>query len=83
MAVFGFFVTMMVLLAILLALAIPLLIIWFIAVVIRDVAGSRHGASGPYNDPAAVSLHERLMRGEITPDQFDLGMYELGYERVP
>ena len=83
MAALGAFVGTIVLLAILLALAIPLLIIWFIAVVIRDVAGGGRRPRGPYQDPAVLALRARLARGEISQAQFEQGMYDLGYEKAP
>jgi len=79
MSALGSLVGMIVFLAIVLALAIPILILWFFVSALRALAGS---APRPRRDPAVEELRYRLARGEITEAQFEQGMWDLGYEKV-
>jgi uncharacterized membrane protein len=77
----GAFIGMIVFLSILLAFAIPFLIIWLIVVVVRSLAGGPRPRS-PLYDPAVQTLRWRLAQGQITEGEFDQAMYDLGYEKV-
>ena len=68
----------LVVLSILFTLAIPLLIIWLLVVIARNVSRGPHGDR---YDPAAEQLRMRFARGEITQAQFEDGMIALGYEK--
>ena len=78
MSILGGFIGLIVFGSILLALAIPIAIIWLIVEVIRSAAGT--GRRDRY-DPAADALRNRFARGEITQVEFEAGMRALGYEK--
>ena len=82
MAALGMFIATIVLLAVVLALAIPILIVWGGVSLLRALAGSPRRGPGPAGDPAAEQLRVRLARGEISQAQFEQGMWGLGYEKV-
>lgn len=65
-------------LAVLFALALPLLIVWLLISLVRNADGPRR----PPRDPAVEELRVRFARGEITEADFEQGMRLLGYERV-
>jgi uncharacterized membrane protein len=79
MSALGSLLGMVVFLAFLLAIAIPVLIIWALVSVFREIAG---GPPRPRYDPAVEALRYRLARGEITEAQFEQAMWDLGYEKV-
>lgn len=68
------------LLSAVLALAIPVAIIWLIVILIRR---SGDGTTRRRYDPAAEQLRYRYARGEISEAEFERAMHLLGYERVP
>jgi uncharacterized membrane protein len=76
MSILGGFIGLIVFGSILLALAIPIAIIWLIVEVIRGGTGRRDRY-----DPAADALRYRFARGEITQVEFEAGMRALGYEK--
>jgi uncharacterized membrane protein len=86
-AALGSLIGFAVLFSILVALIIPIAIIWFIVVVIRNIAG---GPSRPRwqqqgwvpRDPAVDELRARYARGEISQAEFEQRMWDLGYEKV-
>jgi uncharacterized membrane protein len=79
MAEIASLVGMIVLVSLVVALAVPILIIWLIVTVIRNISGP---PSHPRRDPAVEQLRYRLARGEITQAEFEQAMYNLGYEKV-
>ncbi len=81
MAGIGMFIGMIVVFALVLALAIPLLLLWGGVSILRAIGGPRR-PRGPLGDPAAEQLRYRLARGEITQTQFEQGMWDLGYEKI-
>jgi uncharacterized membrane protein len=81
MAGLGMLIGMIVFVAIVLAFAIPILLIWGGVSVLRALAGPRR-PSGPFGDPAVEQLRSRLARGEISQAQYEQSMWDLGYEKV-
>jgi len=79
MHVLGGLIGLIVFGSVILALAIPLLILWAIVEVVRNLAGG--GRRGDRYDPAAAALRYRYARGEITQTEFETGMHSLGYVR--
>ncbi len=74
----GAFVGIVVIGAMLLALAIPLLLIWLLIELVRGVTGGGRRRRYGY-DPAADALKVRYARGEISQADFEAGMHSLGY----
>ncbi len=77
----GSFVGGIVLLSLLFAFAIPILIIWLIVVVIRSIANG--GSRRQREDQLVAELRWRYARGEISQEEFERRMWDLGYEKVP
>jgi uncharacterized membrane protein len=78
MSVIGGFIGLIVFALVLLALAIPIAIIWLIVEVIRGATG---GGRRDRYDAAADALRYRFAKGEITQAEFEAGMRALGYEK--
>ncbi len=74
----GAFVGIVVIGAMLLALAIPLLLIWLLIELVRGVSDGGRRRRDRY-DPAADALKYRYARGEIGQADFEAGMRALGY----
>ncbi len=74
----GAFVGIVVIGAMLLALAIPILLIWLLVELVRGVSGGGRRRRDSY-DPAADALKYRYARGEISQADFEAGMRSLGY----
>ena len=72
-------VAFMVVVALILVLAIPALLLWLGITIVRDVSGP-HTHAG--RDPSVEQLRYRYARGEITLEQFEQEMRDLGYEKV-
>jgi uncharacterized membrane protein len=79
MAEIGALVGTIVLFALILAVAVPILLVWLAVTVIRNISGP---PSRPRRDPAVEQLRYRLARGEISEAEFEKGMWDLGYEKV-
>jgi uncharacterized membrane protein len=78
MAELGALIGTIVLFAVVLALAVPILLIWLVVTVIRNISAPPR----PRRDPAVEELRYRLARGEISEPEFEQAMYALGYEKV-
>ena len=79
----GGFVGGIVLLAVGMALLIPLAIVWVFIEVIRALfGGGRRGWANDRYDPAAEALRYRYASGQISQAEFEAGMHDLGYRRV-
>jgi uncharacterized membrane protein len=74
----GAFVGIVVIGAMLLALAIPLLLIWLLIEIVRGASDGGRRRRERY-DPAAEALKVRYARGEIGQAEFEAGMRSLGY----
>ena len=81
MAGLGMLIGTIIVFAVVLALAIPVLLLWGGVSILRALGGPRR-PRGPLGDPAAEQLRYRLARGEITQAEFEQGMWDLGYEKV-
>jgi putative membrane protein len=79
--VLGGFIGGVVLLSLLLAFAVPVLIVWLIIVIVRNAADG--GSRRRREDRAVAELRWRYARGEISQEEFERRMWDLGYEKVP
>jgi uncharacterized membrane protein len=78
MSMVGGFIGLIVFGSIALAFMIPILILYLIVVVIRNLSD---GTRRRRYDPAADALRYRFASGEISEADFEAGMRALGYEK--
>jgi uncharacterized membrane protein len=74
----GAFIGVVIFGAVILALAIPLLMIWLLIEVVRGVSDGGRRRRDRY-DPAAEALKYRYARGELSQADFEAAMHQLGY----
>jgi len=74
----GGLIGLIVFVSVVVALLIPIAIVWLIVVVIRSLSGAERHVR---YDPAADALRFRFAQGEITQAEFEAGMRALGYEK--
>jgi len=75
----GAFVGIVVVGSMILALAIPLLLIWLLIELVQGATGGGRRHRRDRYDPAAEALKYRYARGEISQADFEAGMRSLGY----